>query len=297
MQRILIMLITLGFSATAVTHVEPPSTAQDLRSGFASLNAVPGAPDSFKVNFFNDQQVLLRSITVEPTGVPESGGCRVLVRINNLLSKVLYVQPPGAAGSSEPPGQWSTLTWKALLERVGVDQPLEAIVFTPEDSLLVTLESVSGDAKDTMCSANVLALGSVYSDDLVGNITPIDPDDLRSEFFSLDATPGDPEEYVMTDMNDVLVSSYQVVPTRRSEIGKCLITARINELLASIRTIEPRIAIVEIQEPPSGIVFTPNDLLKVKLESVPTGKDKNKEKGGTCSAEVLLFGRKYSNGE
>jgi hypothetical protein len=67
--------------------------------------------------------------------------------------------------------------------------------------------------------------------------------------------------------------------------------------LASIRTIEPRIAIVEIQEPPSGIVFTPNDLLKVKLESVPTGKDKNKEKGATCSAEVLLFGRKYSNGE
>lgn len=301
MYRSVSVLLTLGLSASALAGWQPPTGAPDIRNAYASLNAVPGVPEALKVDFA-DAEVLLRSITVEPTSVPASGSCRVLVRINNQLAKVLIVEPPSNdVGIDQPPGASATQTWQALLEPFGIDQPPVGIVVTPEDSVLVTLESLSSNAKDEGCSVNVLALGSVVTDDLIGKITPIDPDDLRSEFFGLEASPDEPGEYEQIGMDDVLVSSYEVTPNRRSEVGKCLISVRINGLLASILVVEPPGTIVRRDEPPSGIVFSPNDSLKIELKSLPTGKaadkDKDKDKNDTCSADVLLLGTKISNDE
>ena len=50
-----------------------------------------------------------------------------------------------------------------------------------------------------------------------------------------------------------------------------------------------------IRQPPVGIVFTPNDELKVQLYSELTGKDK--DKASTCEAELLLLGTEVSNGQ
>ena len=78
MRRIMFLLLALGLSASALGIDQPASTAPDLRNAYASLNAVLGVPDGFKVDF-DDAEVLLRSITAEPTSGPDSGGCRVLV--------------------------------------------------------------------------------------------------------------------------------------------------------------------------------------------------------------------------
>ena len=123
MHRIVFLLFMLGLLTMAQAITQPPVGAPDLRNAYASLSAVPGIPDAFKVNF-NDAQVWLRSITVQPTGTPEGGSCRVLVRINNLLAKVLIVQPPDAVNISEPPGQIVGLDGVIL---AGIDQPIPVL--------------------------------------------------------------------------------------------------------------------------------------------------------------------------
>jgi hypothetical protein len=308
MQRVLFLFFMLGLSASALAIRQPPVGAPELRNAYASLTAVSGVPDGFKVNF-NDSQVVLRSVTVETTRAPESGGCRVLVRINNQLAKVLKWEPPGGIVEDHP----VSLTWNALLDRVGIQEPPGGIVFTPNDGLTISLESLSSDAKDTACSANVLVLGAVYDPATqAGDYTLVSPDQLRSAFFSLKADPVTPaEETLIFNDPEVLVEYMDVIPTQSSDSGVCTVYARINELLSRIQIREPPggiagiweppggivgldgVTLAGIREPPVGIVFTPKDELKVQLNSVLTGKDKN----STCAADILILGTEYSNGQ
>ena len=62
MFRILFVFLTLGLPTSALPS-QPSTAVPDLRNAYASLCAVPGVPDAFKVNF-NDAAVLLRSIMV-----------------------------------------------------------------------------------------------------------------------------------------------------------------------------------------------------------------------------------------
>ena len=305
MNRFLLLLFTLSLSAPALTTQEPPTAAPDLRNAYGSLTALPGIPDAFKVNFFDDPEVLLRSITVEPTSVPEEGSCQVRVRINNVLAKVLIVQPPGAnpAGIQEPPSTIPPLTWKALLDRVGIVEPPTGIVLTPADGLTIILESDSGEEEDGLCAANVLVLGSVYTEELSSQITAISPSALRSEYVSLEATPNVPGEHQLSFTDpSVLVRSMDVIGTRKPKSASCTLRTRINELLVRLQYVQPPDA-VKITEPPDAIVFTPNDVLKLSLEARlrNNGKDKDKgeeeeEEDALCAAEVLLLGTLYSNG-
>ena len=64
------------------------------------------------------------------------------VRINNLLAKVLIVEPPTGI--------------------VGIVEPPSGLVLTLGDGLTISLESESEKDKDGACTANVLVLGSVY---------------------------------------------------------------------------------------------------------------------------------------
>jgi hypothetical protein len=307
MFRFICLFCMLGLSAPALAIDQPPSAAPDLRNGYASLNAVPGVPDGFKVDF-TDDAVLLRSVTVQPTGTPEEGSCRVKVLINNLLVKVMIVEPPTTiVGITQPPSTIPALTWEALLGRAGYVQPPTAIVFTPQDGLTVILENEATDSKAGACSANVLVLGSVLTEATEGQVTPISPDQLRSRFVSLEATPDAPGDETLSFSDaQVLVRSMDVLSTQQSSAGDCVVQARIDELLARIQISQPPGQIVGIVEPPDGIVgldgvtlagineppdaiiFTPNDTLKVELHSVPTGKEKDKD--NTCAADVLILG-------
>lgn len=306
-------LITLTLSTSALAINEPPTTAPDLRNAYASLTALPGVPDAVKVDF-DDPQVLLRSVTVQPTGTPEGGSCRVRVWIDNLLAKVMIVEPPSnLVGIDQPPSTSPALTWHALLQRVGIQEPPSGIVFTPQDGLTISLESVAPKYKNAACSANVLVLGSVYSDALAGQVTPVSPAALRAAYVSLQAGPDAPDDYELSFTDDVLVRSFDVLPARTSQAGDCVVHARINELLARIQINEPPSAIAGITEPPSaiarldgvtlaginqpptGIVFTPNDRLRVELRSELRSKEKDKD--ATCAADVLILGTEYSNGQ
>ena len=246
MRRIVFMLCMLGLSLSAQAIIIPPwATAPELRNAYASLTAQPGIPDAFKVNF-NDAQVWLRSITVQPTAVPEGGSCRVLVRINNLLAKVLHVEPPSTiVGIIQPPSASPALTWQVLLQRFGKTEPPSALVLTPNDGLTISLESESESDKDGACSANVLVLGSVYTDALAKEVTPVRAADLRSRYVSLKATPELPgESKVSFSAPPVWVESFDVIPRQNSEAGDCVVKARINELLSRIQITEPPAAIV-----------------------------------------------------
>jgi hypothetical protein len=311
MRRILFVVLTLSLSTPVWAIIIPPwATAPDeLRNGFASLTAVPGVPDAFKVNF-NDDEVALRAVTVQPVSVPEGGSCRVEVLINNLLAKVMITEPPVGIVEDHP----VSLTWHALLGRFGIDQPPSAIVLTPEDGLTIRLESTAADAKDTACRANVLVLGSVYTEALAGEVTPVSPKALRSEYLRLKATPDLPGEQKLSFSDDaVRVASFDVIPTQTSEAGECVIRARINELLARIQRVEPPTAIAGIVQPPdaivnldgvtlagyvqppTAIVFKPKDVLKVELRSELRGKEKDKD--STCAADVLILGVDVSDGQ
>jgi len=196
---------------------------------------------------------------------------------------------------------------KPRVELTGLGASRDASL-EPTDSVLACLESTSSDTKDGACTANVLVLGLVYPGSLGAPVTPIDPDDLRSQLLSLDATPDVPGEGTVSFNDDaVLVRSFDVLPTQTAEAGRCVIQARINDLLARIQIVEPPTGLVGIDEPPGGIegltlagineppsaiVFTPNDTLKVALQSLPTGKDK--EKNNTCAADVLVLGTVYA---
>ena len=314
--RVFMLLLLGGLSGLAQAHVEPPSTSPaDLRNAYASLTALPGIPDAFKVNF-NDPEVWLRTVTVQPTGTPEGGSCRVLVRINNLLAKVLIVQPPDAVNITEPPDASPALTWQVLLQRFGSQEPPDALVLTPSDGLTISLESASEKDKDGSCSANVLVLGTVYSNALSGELTPVSATDLRSRYVSLKATPElAGETKVSFSDPQVLVQGMDVIPTQLSETGECVVQARINDLLARIQISEPPGQIVGIDQPPGGIVglegvtlagineppdaivFTPQDVLKVELHSELRGKADEKDKDGTCASDILILGTVRDNGQ
>jgi hypothetical protein len=52
-----------------------------------------------------------------------------------------------------------------------------------------------------------------------------------------------------------------------------------------------------IDEPPSGIVFTPNDVLKLELHSELRGKAEEKDKDGMCASDILILGTVRDNGQ
>ena len=124
--------------------------------------------------------------------------------------------------------------------------------------------------------------------------------DLRSEGFSLAATPGNPDEKKFTFMDaEVRVMEFSVVPTRSPKGGNCRVSIIINDLLAKIMIWEPPGGIVGNEQggvngglivagqwqPPGGIVFTPNDILKVRVTAVDGGKAK-----GDCAVDMLVLG-------
>jgi hypothetical protein len=128
----------------------------------------------------------------------------------------------------------------------------------------------------------------------------ISANDLRSEAFSLVATLGNSSEAKFS-FNDaqVMVQEISIVPIRSPIGGNCRVKIIINDLLAKIMEWKPSGGIVNNEyggvnggrkivgkwQTPLGIVFTPNDILRVQLSAY--GGDKAK---GDCSADFLVFG-------
>jgi hypothetical protein len=57
------------------------------------------------------------------------------------------------------------------------------------------------------------------------------------------------------------------------------------------------VTLAGIDEPPSGIVFTPQDVLKLELHSELRGKAEEKDKDSTCVADILILGTVRDNGQ
>ena len=131
-------------------------------------------------------------------------------------------------------------------------------------------------------------------------IADVGANDLRSEAFSLAATPGNTDEtkFSFSDAQ-VMVQEISVVPTRTPKGGSCRVNILINDLLAKIQQWEPPGGVVGNEyggvngglivagewQPPGGIVFTPNDVLKVQVIAVGSNKAK-----GDCAADFLVLG-------
>lgn len=131
-------------------------------------------------------------------------------------------------------------------------------------------------------------------------LADISANNLRSEAFNLAATLGNSSE-TRFSFNDaqVKVQEISIVPIRSPIGGNCRVKIIINDLLTKITEWGPRGGVVNNEnggvnggriiagkwQTRVGIVFTPNDILRVQLSA--SGGDKAK---GDCSADFLVLG-------
>ena len=131
-----------------------PVSAHYLESEVFSIKAKPYYNgDEFVV--FTGSNFVLQNINFVPLSSPQSGSCRVNIKINDSLVKIMQWQ-----------GLDSIIKKKKLNKGAiiaGIWEPPGGIVFTPNDILTVGLVAFASDKeKDAVCAADFVALAQMF---------------------------------------------------------------------------------------------------------------------------------------